>query len=355
MRKSLKILVTGCGAPGTRGTLYSLRNNPDGVKVHFVGSDMNDSTVGRYWVDKFYTLPNPESDFYIDAISDIGQKENIDIVIPQTTREIEVLSRHREHFSKKMHVMVSSAPAIHNANNKWKLLEAFKQLKLVHPSYFMTSTEKELVEAVSALGYPERPVVIKPPISNGMRGFRILKENAWDLNRFLSEKPNGEEMPLDELLRVLRRGKIWPELLVTEYLSGQEYSVDAFIGSNAKIAIPRLRKTIRSGISFDNVIEFRDDIINFTLQAGEYLGLEYAFGFQYKLDTTGIPKVLECNPRVQGTMVASHFCGVNVIWLSVREILGEPSRVIELPISKGISFKRFWGGMGITESGVHEI
>jgi len=355
MKNSLKVLVTGCGAPGTRGTLYSLRNNPDGVEVQCVGSDMKDTAVGRYWVDKFHILPCPESDNYIDAIREIGRKESVDIILPQTTREIEVLSRHKDYLSQEMRVMVSSAAAIQIANNKWRLLEAFKFLKLPHPSHIMTSTENEFLTAAEVLGYPDRPVVLKPPISNGMRGFRVLKENAWNLKRFLSEKPNGEEVSLNELLSILRRGDTWPELLLTEYLPGPEYSVDAFIGSHTSIAVPRLRTVIRSGISFENVIEFRDDMIDITLRAGKYIGLEYAFGFQYKLDAEGTPKVLESNPRVQGTMVASLFCGVNVIWLAVREIMGDPCRLIAPHRTQAVSFKRFWGGIGITESGIHEI
>ena len=277
------------------------------------------------------------------------------MVIPQTTREIQVLSRHRDYLSQKVRILVSGASAIQDANNKWRLLESFKLLKLPYPSFIITNTEDSFVNAVSDLGYPKQPVVVKPPISNGMRGFRILKENAWNLERFLSEKPDGEEICLDDLLRILRRGKFWPELLVTEFLPGPEYTVDAFIGKYNKIAIPRLRRSIRSGISFDNLIEFRDDIIDISLKAGEYLNLLYAFGFQYKLDENGVPKILESNPRVQGTMVASLFCGINVIWMSIRELLGEPYGKLKIKKRHNIYFKRFWGGVGITKSGIYEI
>ena len=100
MKKSLTILITGCGAPGTRGTLYAIKNNPDGVNVKFIGSDINRDVVGGYWVDKFFVVPNPENDSYLDAIASIVRKENVDIVIPQTTREIQFLSQHRNSISK---------------------------------------------------------------------------------------------------------------------------------------------------------------------------------------------------------------------------------------------------------------
>ena len=91
-----------------------------------------------------------------------------------------------------------------------------------------------------------------------------------------------------------------------------------------------------------------------TIRAAKDLGLRYAFGFQFKLDYADVPKVLECNPRVQGTMVASVFGGTNVIWLSVKEALGPP--VESLPAEqKESEFYRFWGGIGVSESGINEI
>jgi hypothetical protein len=54
-------------------------------------------------------------------------------------------------------------------------------------------------------------------------------------------------------------------------------------------------------------------------------------------------------------MVASLFSGVNVIWLAVREILGERSSGNVEVSQNGASFYRFWGGLGVSGREIHEI
>ncbi len=355
MLRVLRVLVTGCGAPGIRGTLYALHHNPDGWKIRVVGADIRSDAVGAFCVDRFYCVPPPEDPAYFDRICDICETESIDLVIPQTTREIAVLSQCLGRCeSHRFRIMVANEEAIRRANDKSCVLRLFQELELPYPAYGVARSESELVALVEQLGYPQNPVVVKPPVSNGMRGFRVLRKDAWDVDRFLNEKPSGTDVELAPFLAMLRRGSSWPELLVTEYLHGAEYSVDAFLGSHLSVAVPRLRRTIRSGISFDTVIERREDVAQYSLQAAKRLGLTYAFGFQFKLDAAGIPKVLECNPRVQGTMVTCVFGGVNVIWLGVREALGEPCEGPLQPPCEA-SFRRFWGGMGINAQGVDEI
>jgi carbamoyl-phosphate synthase large subunit len=235
------------------------------------------------------------------------------------------------------------------------VLRVFKLLGLPVPTWRLARTEAELREAADALGYPERPVVVKPPVSNGMRGLRILREAAWDPRRFLNEKPSGIEIALDDLLDLLWRGDEWPALLVTEYLPGPEYSVDAFRGERLEAAMPRRRDAIRSGISFDTtLLPGRTDLVQPTLRAAAHLDLRYAFGFQFKEDADGVPKVLECNPRVQGTMVASVFGGFNAVWLGVREALGEAPDALPAPLHSA-RFQRYWGGLGLDGGEVFEL
>jgi carbamoyl-phosphate synthase large subunit len=355
VKADLSVLLTGAGAPGTRGTLYALRNNPDGIKIRTVGTDAKAGGIGRLWMDAFYQVPAPEEQSYVEALLSICKAEAVDLVIPQTTREIVAFARHKAAFEAAgARVMVADLPAIDVANHKWQLLKICERLNLPHPTYHLARSGAELIECAARLGYPGNPVVVKPPVSNGMRGFRILREGAWDVARFLAEKPSGVEVTLEELLTVLGRGAVWPDLLVTEYLPGAEYSVDAFAGSKVSVAVPRLRKAIRSGISFENELEYREDLIKYTLTLGQQIGLKYAFGFQFKLDCDGVAKVLECNPRIQGTMVASLFSGVNVIWMGVKEALGEPPETVPDRLQTA-SFHRFWGGVGIQGERMDEI
>jgi carbamoyl-phosphate synthase large subunit len=355
LRKALTILVTGVGAPGTRGTLYALRNNRDRVRIKVIGTDIKEDVVGKYWVKKFYSVPSPESGNYIERINQICARESIDAIIPQTTRETAVLSRNLSRI--KSRVAVSESSAIERANNKYELMKLCREIGIPCPEFFMARSVEELRQRAEQLGYPDNPVVVKPQVSFGSRGFRVLREvNSWDTKRFLSEKPNSTEMSLEDLLRIFERDKNtgFPELLVTQFLPGSEYTVDAFSGQKVSCAIPRIRKEIVNGISFRTSIVYREDIAEHSLKLAKALGLQYAFGFQFKLDGNDAPKILECNPRVQGTMVASFFSGVNVIWMAVREALGNP--VQSIPKKPRVSeFYRYWGGLGTFGNQVDEI
>jgi carbamoyl-phosphate synthase large subunit len=314
---------------------------------------MKKDVIGKYWVSKFYQLPAPESERYIDRINSICKKESVDLIIPQTTRETATLSKSLSKVDSK--VMVSDASAIAKANNKYELMKVCRELKIPCPEFFLIKSIDELRKRADQLGYPGNPIVVKPPVSFGSRGFRVLKENtSWDAKRFLSEKPNSTEMSLDELSKILERGKDFPELLVTEFLPGSEYTVDVFSGEKMSVAIPRLRKETVNGISFRTSLEYREDITNYSLKIAKNLGLRYAFGFQFKLDGNNVPRILECNPRVQGTMVASVFSGVNVIWMAVRESVGMTVKSIPKKPKKS-EFYRFWGGLGTTGKEWNEI
>ena len=48
-------------------------------------------------------------------------------------------------------------------------------------------------------------------------------------------------------------------------------------------------------------------------------------------------------------MVASLFAGFNMIYYSVREILGEPVSLQKIVLKDAVEFKRYWGGVGIAE------
>jgi len=357
-RTQLTVLVTGAGAPGIAGTLYALRRNPDGVTVRTVTTDIRPNPVGRHLCDDFVQLPAPEDPGYLPTLKEACRRLGVDVVLPQTTREIARLSAAQSSLAAEgLCIVAPSGHAVEVGNSKLGLLEAMDRqprLKPFVPRFAVARSRDEVEAAVRRMGYPDAPVAIKPCVSNGMRGFRVVRESAWDLKRFLDEKPSGVEIGLAELLAILGSAGACPDLLVMEYLPGAEYSVDAFRGERAEVAVPRLRRVIRSGISFENSIELRPDLSEATLETARVVGLTSCFGLQFKIDSSGHPKVLECNPRVQGTMVASCFAGVNIIWMAVREALGHPVEPGSWTL-RPAEFVRYWGGVGIADGVVDVI
>lgn len=345
MDNTLRILITGVGAPGIMGTVYSLKKNYDNRQIYLVGTDINAGAVGKYFCNDFYILPPAsEGNIYLDALKDICIKEKINIIIPQNTKELLTLALNTQKFVEiGTKVLISNFEAINKANDKFELMNICKSCEIPVAKFDKVTDSENLMNAVKNLGWPEKKIVVKPPSSNGQRGVRIIDENR-DLKRaFYSEKPSSLYITLNDLKSIL--GKTFPELIVTEYLPGEEYTVDVLRKGKITTVIPRKRDLIRSGITFNGSVENNLEIIRHTKKLAENLDLEYCFGFQFKLDENNIPKILESNPRVQGTMVLSTIAGANIIYSSVKLLLGED--IPEFNIDWNSKIYRYWGGVGL--------
>jgi len=341
--KDLRILITGAGSPGISGTIYSLKNNFDRRNVFIVGTDKQDNVVGKYLCDKFYEIPPANnSEAYLSRLKQICKNEKIEVLIPQNTTELNILSINKDEFEKHgVKLLISNSDAINNSNDKLKLMQLCKEIGIPVGDFYLVNNMNELRKKAELIGWPEKKVVIKPPISNGLRGVRIIDEKYNSKEAFYNEKPNSLVTNLNHIFQIL--GNEFPDLILTEYLPGDEITVDVFRKKDKILVVPRLREIIRSGITFTGKVIKNEQIINYSITLSEKLNLEYCFGFQFKYDENGIPKILESNPRVQGTMVLSTFANANVIWLAVKSLLGEE---IDIPeIKWGTRLLRYWGGI----------
>ena len=348
MNNALKILITGVGAPGIMGTVYSLKKNYDQRQIYLIGTDINTDAVGKYLCDQFYKIsPINDVNNYLTSLQNICKKEEINIILPQNTQELLVLARNSQIFAELgTHVLISKYESIQKANDKFELMKICRTCGIPVANFEKVANFKHLLNSAMELGWPEKKIVVKPPSSNGQRGVRIIDEKRDFKKTFYSEKPSNLYTTLDDLEKVL--GATFPELIVTEYLPGEEYSVDMIRKGNLMTAIPRKRDLIRSGITFNGSVEYRKDIIDYSFKLAEILDLEYSFGFQYKLDESNVPKILESNPRVQGTMVLSTIAGANIIYSSVKLLLGED--IPEFNIDWNAKILRFWGGIGLNNN-----
>lgn len=341
----ITVLITGSGAPGIKGTQYSLEKNFDNRRIKTIGTDIKKEVVGKYLCDIFYQISTPTHKAYLTKLLSICKKENVDVLLPQNTAELLTLAGHKKDFENiGTKIAISDKQSIEIANNKYELMKIADRIGVPTPEFYLVDDFDILINHAKELGWPKKPVVVKPPISHGMRGLRIIDESRDLKDMFYSEKPTGVYMKMDILKNVM--GSSFPQLLVMEHLPKEEYTVDVLTAKKT-IVIPRKRDLIKSGITFNGTVEKNEEIIEYSKKLSREIGLRYAYGFQFKLDKNNIPKLLESNPRVQGTMVLSTFAGANVIYGAVKHALGE--EVPEFDIKWGTKIMRYWGGIGINE------
>ena len=227
MVSKVKVLMTGAGAPGGPGIIKSLILDKN-IELHVC--DANPKAIGRFLLpDRFYKIPKANHHDFISEIIKLCLKLKIDIILPLVTRELFEFSKKKNHFqSLGIEIIVSEFKSLEIANDKGNLYRHLSNNNIQLPKYEIVDNALDLKKAVIGLGYPKSKVVIKPCMSNGSRGIRILDKNKDKFKLLFEEKPNSIFDNLENILNILSKNKI-PRMLVSEYLPGEELTVDTII------------------------------------------------------------------------------------------------------------------------------
>jgi carbamoyl-phosphate synthase large subunit len=332
--------MTGGGAPGAAGILKCLQADK---AVHITVADANAEAIGKYLGKSFETIPYAADPLFSEVILSLCRKNNIHAILPLVTKELIPLAQRIKEFELSgAKLLVSPLASLEIANNKSKLYEFLQWRGIPVPDFRVVETVDQFKTAVHELGYPAKPVCFKPSISNGSRGFRIISDKINELDLLFNYKPNTTYIKYNDISRILSTDS-FPELLVSEYLPGEEYSVDCLANHGESILIvPRLRKKMINGISVEGEFIKDEGIINYCRQIIHELQLHGNIGIQVKKSETGKFLILEINPRVQGSISAALGAGINLPLLAIKQELGLPITSKELDVKWGIKFSRFW-------------
>jgi carbamoyl-phosphate synthase large subunit len=339
-QNEIHILMTGGGAPGAAGVLQCLQREPS---FRITAADANANAVGRFLTKDFEVVPLAGDPAYIDFMISLCRRKKIDIVLPLVTRELVPLAMHAKRFEDAgTRVLVSTFASLEIANNKSRLYEFLQWRGIPVPEFRVVETVEQFRLAMAELNYPDRQVCFKPSESNGSRGFRIISEKMDALDLLFNHKPDATYIHLDEAIRILRSGA-FPQLLVSEFLPGEEYSVDCLARNGESVLIiPRCRKRMINGISVEGEFVREPDIISYCEQIIRELQLHGNIGIQVKRSAAGEFLLLEINPRVQGTISAALGAGINLPVLAIKQELGVPVMPQELKVKWGTRFSRYW-------------
>lgn len=347
--RDLRVVVTACGAPGGPGIIKALRQVTERT-IEIIGVDANPMASGLFLVDEAYVVPEAATEAYVDAMAALARRRNVDAILPLSGTELLPLSENLDRFGDTS-VVVNRPSALEVALDKQRSYE-FLGDRVAVPAHRAVRDWSAFAEAVHELGYPGVPVCFKPSVSKGQRGFRVLRQDV-DLKHLLLEtKPDSTVTTLDQVAEVLGGG-FSQELLVSEYLPGTEYSVDSLVADGETLVmVPRARTQTKLGISSMGTVQKDEAVMAAAAVINRALGFDYNINAQLKYGADGIPKLVEINPRVSGTICLSVAAGPNLPYLAIKQALGEEVTIPE--IDWGVQMVRFWDEVYIRETPAFE-
>lgn len=291
--KIKNVLVFPAGTEIGLEIFHSLKNCKE-VNVFGAGQDV--SNHARFIYSHYHVIPGIHEDGWLDTLSALCQRLEIDYIFPAYDDIIVALSRHMA----RLPATVISSPA------RTCLITRSK-----------SHTYRELgghlrVPAIYDRGQvPHYPVLVKPDKGQGSSGVtKVDSDSALQL----------------ALAQV-------PEAIICEYLPGEEYTVDCFSDREQGLLFARARRRqrIRNGISVNTISLDLPEVNGIAQAIGRVLDLHGAWFFQLKRAANGELALLEVAPRIAGTMATHRAMGVNFPLLSIFECERMPIRIMTNP------------------------
>lgn len=341
--KDITILISASGSPTIPGLIDCFKKNGE-RSIRIVGIDMIDEPSINFLVDKFYKVPPVTDPDYIDIVLDICKKESIDIYFPNISYEVTLVSRRKlDFYDIGTYISTPDNQSVNIANNKLLLYEFLQNSGIDVPKFYGVNSIKDFEDGCNYIGYPDVAVCLKIVDGSGSRGVRIIdsKRNRYQI--FVNEKPNSFFVSYSDMINILRESKDkFHEMLLVEYLPGNEYTVDLLADSGTVRYIAGRENIISLMSIAQECIVKRDDLAyKICEDIVKNLNLDGNIGFDFMRDKNGKAVLMDLNPRITATVSVIAAAGLNLPYLRIKQLLGE--NLPEVNIKYGTRLKRRYG------------
>lgn len=289
----MNVLILSCG---TRNKIVQYFKKAVGYNGTVVATDMQKTAPALYEADKQYIVPRMTAEGYIDIILDICKKEKINGILSLIDPELSLLAKNKDKFNKFGVMVIGPSYELCElsldkyAMYNWLLTHNYNCAKT-----FVNFEEFKQSDI-------EYPVFVKPV--KGSASIAIAKADDEKTARFLFEQDEN--------------------MLVQEFLKGQEIGVDVYIDmiSGEVVSIFAKKKILMRAGETDKAVSFKDEKL-FSLV--EKFVSEAGFRGQIDIDIFDIDGeyfISEVNPRFGGGYPHAYEAGVNHMDLILKNIGG---------------------------------
>lgn len=293
----MNILITSAG---TRNKVVQyFKKEFDGIgKV--IATDTSELAPAIYEADEYYLVPRIDEPNYIDAILDICKKEKIDCLFALIDPELSLIAENKERFLK-----IGTTPLISDYDAVELAFDKYKMYKYLSSNGYKTAKsyidKDEFYKDLDA-GKISFPVFVKP--YKGSASININKV--------------GSKEEIDTLFN------IYDDLIIQEFLDGQEIGADVYIDPISKRVVSIFTKKkikMRAGET-DKARSFKDPrLFDLITELVEKIGYEYMIDMDiFKIGDEYY--ISEINPRFGGGYPHAYECGVNFPKLIINSVNG---------------------------------
>lgn len=340
----ITVMITAAGNQYMLGLVKCLRKNGE-RNIRLIGVDMSNDATILQMMDKSYQVPAATDPTYAETLLELCKKERVDILIPVMSADLLPLLEKKASFEKiGTRISISDRKSIEIANNKYRLYDFMKNNGMVTPKFSLISKASELRDAFEFCGYPDCAVCIKATELSGSRGIRIVDPKKSRFDILFNEKPNSFYISYEELDQILNEKDCIPEMMVMEALPGTEFSID-LVADHGKILYMAARESnsIVASIPMEATIFNEPRAYDIASEIISKLKLDGSADLDFKYDRNGNPVLMEINPRVAATMSIFMEAGMNLPYIRVKQLLGEPLPKCDLKL--GVKMKRRYAEM----------
>lgn len=282
----MNILITSCGR---RTKLIEYFKNEFDGQGNIVVTDCDELAPALYFADKFYITSRISDEKYIDELLEICKKEEIKGIISLIDPELSLLSKNSYRFEEiGVKVIGSSYESTELCFDKY---EFFKFLNKNDFKCAKTYVSLDEFKNDYESGKITFPVFIKPRTGSASLGI-----NKVDFMEHL------------ELLY-----KIFPNMIIQEFIHGEEYGVDCYIDliSSEVISVFAKKKIrMRSGETDKAVSIKNEKLFNVIEELVRKLNLRGTVDIDV-FESNGEWIISEINPRFGGGHLLAYECKEN--------------------------------------------
>jgi len=281
---------------GTENGLEIFKCLTNEKKINLFSVSSNVSNHSEYIYKNHSIIPDVFSGDCLFELNKIIKENKIDLIFPANTFVIDFLNKNKKYI--KCDLIIPNEQVLSITRSKKNTYDFFKEILPVPKIY------PDINEVV------RYPVFVKPNKGYGSQGAKKI-DNFPELDGYNDSNK---------------------DYIITEYLSGKEYTIDCFSSKNGGLLFcsGRIRNRIRMGTSMNGKLlgKKQNKIFNeYALKIYKSIGITGAWFFQMKEDSKGNMKLLEIEARIAGTMALNRVRGINFALLAIFEKLNLPFKV----------------------------